>query len=88
MERDGPQWKPPEYTAKKIYNEPGANWRKESCCKIRLLGRLNDCLKEDGLVDQPMSFQNLINFLNLDNTIPFDDRVFIYLIGLVLHTRR
>ena len=99
MHQDGLQWKPPTFERespndkKKKYTKPGAMWEKKSTGTMRLLGRLHDCLKMDEVISMPLKFHTLLSYLGVDDddvkgNVSFNDRVFVYLIALVLNTYR
>ena len=54
------------------------------------MARLCECLKADGILYEPMKFHTFMTAIEIDEVtgsrVGFEDRVFIYLLALVLHT--
>ena len=94
MHQDGEEWKPPMKASSKKnnnkYSEPGIDWEENSTSKIKLMARLCECLKADGILYEPMKFHTFMTAIGIDQVtgprVGFEDRVFIYLLALVLHT--
>lgn len=93
MQQDGETWKPPmkvNSKKKNKYSAPGDDWEASSTFIIKLMARLCECLKADGILPEPMKFHTFMTAIGVDEAtgsrVGFEDRVFMYLLALVLHT--
>ena len=83
-----PTWKPPTLVGKK-FEKPGAKWEEASTKKLALLSRLRAALATEHVLQQPMTFATVMEFLSLDDaTSTFNDRVFIHLLCLMISQKR
>lgn len=89
-DQDGDVFKPPtrvprNHTIK--YSMPGGRWVTASRRKVDLLNSLVRQCYVEGLLERPMGFHLTLEFLG-DSEAPFksfNERVFIYFVGLSLH---
>lgn len=90
----GDEWMPPSKTNTGhliVYDPPGDKWKKEKTTDLLLLSALRNTLKAEGLLGQPMTFSTLMEFIDADDEdldLEFEDKVFIYLVALILHQKR
>jgi hypothetical protein len=83
-----PSWKPP--TRAKVgsslkFEEPGDAWVNESTKKLALLFSLRNHLQAKQMLDLPMTFYNIMDFIGADSLgLEFNERVFLYLLALIL----
>jgi len=92
-ELDGDGWKPPtkQDSAKPVFDPPGNLWLQDSQKKLKLLFSLARELKAEDLLEPPLAFPTLMDFIgadSLDVSLSFHDRVFLYLNALVLSQKR
>lgn len=93
VELDGDNWKPPIRNKGKkgpvAYNRPGNKWAEESRRKVLLLFALARALASDGVMQPPMTFHTLMEFIepNCAYQFNFDGRVFIYLVALIVNQK-
>ena len=94
-ELDGNQWMPPRKVVSEkktiVYDAPGKEWESHNIRKLALLGVLRDRLKADGVIPPPMKFKVLMEYIGADSAVedaPFNDKVFIYLVALILNKDR
>jgi hypothetical protein len=86
---DGPSWNPPSRLGKElVYTKPGTNWKKLALQKLQLLTLLRHHLTSSGLLTVAMTFPTLMDFIQLDDDLDFNSRVFIYLLALMLGQKR
>ena len=88
--KDGPQWTPPKKKEGQAvsFHPPGDSWSKENKAKLQLLFSLCGHLKSARVVDLPMSFSVVMEFIAGDDNasdLGFSDRVFVYLVGVTLN---
>jgi hypothetical protein len=86
----GDAWFPPQLSATAHgYDKPGPKWAAESLKKLNLLKALHLRLKTRGEIGQTMSFVTLMEFLgDGDGGFSYGDRVFMYLVALMLKKKR
>ena len=76
-----------------IYEKPGREWEASSQSSLNLLNLLARELRTKELLPLPMSFSTVMEFIgadqgNSEESFPFFDRAFFYLVGLILHQHR
>ena len=88
VERDGESWSPPTRVGQRLqFSKPGDDWLASRTETLRLFLTLGDHLRSDGILEQPMTFNLVMEFLSVDQqeqSYGFFERVFIHLIGIVL----
>ena len=89
-EKRGDAWKPPTRLATKAvkFSAPGEKWKRESVEKVCLLNTLAQHLRAAGMLEQPIAFRTVMDFVGIDERkeeYDFNARVFIHLVALVLY---
>jgi hypothetical protein len=91
----GNAWSPPSRSDSHVvlYAKPGSKWENASVKKLHLLSSLRHHLKAVNLLAQPMGFGTLMEFIEPEassdtESLTFDQRVFLYLMALVLKQKR
>lgn len=92
----GDAWLPPIRDAENrtiSYLDGGSEWVKLSIQKSNLLIRLAAELATEQLIDQSLQFHTFLSFIGVDEDdfefdMDFDDRVFLYVVALILHQER
>ena len=81
-------WKPPILN-NRTWEDPGKKWETEAIKKLSLLKAFRVQLSDAGLVPQDMSFPKVMEIMDMsgDNST-FKDRVFFYLLYLILCQHR
>jgi hypothetical protein len=83
---DGDDWLPPTRDGT-VYSEPGRKWTDDAIYKLSLLTQLR--LHLVGLLGHPLNLTNLMAFIDPDDIeVGFEDKVFIYLMALILRQKR
>ena len=91
VELDGAQWVPPTRAGSgSSYDEPGLKWKEASQRKLDLLTTLARKMKVGGLLEQPMTFSAVMEYIGADQKYDedFSTKVFVHLLGLILHKHR
>ena len=85
-ERDD-AYKPPTKVSSTQYDPPGKKWAEEKVNTWNLLKSLSGYLTEDGLIEPPLSFHMVMEFIGPANNgkLSFNERVFVYVVALTLH---
>lgn len=92
IELDGDRWKPPiraNQTGPVTFNLPGSKWAEDSRRKLQLLFALARALTAQHVIEPPMTFHTLMEFIeaNCGYEMDFNGRVFVYLIALILNQK-
>ena len=86
----GDAWKPPMRVGGRgqtRYDKPGSRWEEASKNKVRLLNTLTGYLRNEGVLDELISFQGVMEFIGADcrgEELDFNERVYIHLVALII----
>ena len=93
---NGDDWKHPMHITGPrqavTYSAPGAKWERVNTDKLQVLFSLAKSLKSHGLLERPMTFNTVMEWIGADSRdgpaeLDFNDRVFVFYVALTLHVR-
>jgi hypothetical protein len=81
-------WSPPTRTkvgSSLVFEAPGVTWVNESATKLARLFSFRNHLHARHLLDLPMTFYNIMDFISADSLgLDFNEKVFLYLLALIM----
>ena len=86
----GEAWKPPMRVGgggPTRYETPGSRWEEANKTKVRLLNTLTTYLRNEGILDELISFRGVMEFIGADcrgEELDFNERVYIHLVALII----